>query len=296
MVCQFLSPNDALAIMSIPLSSQLPRDRLVWAYIPKGNFTIPNTYKVTLSLATTSIGEASSNQNRKNFQKTIWGLNVPNKIKSFAWQASKNIQPTKSNLCRRKVLDNPTCEACDEEAESSGHCLWSYPKAHEIQTLSGISFECQVGVFHEFGDLLWYLKFGQRRDDELLGLVITVAWCMWFNKNVVRQGKTRQSAAEILWKTKYLLEEFQTANFKLACHETSDIVQWIPPTQSWYKINTDGATFVNMQSTGVEVIIWDYKGQVEAALSKNLPIPLSPIEIEAKALDEGVLFAWDVGV
>ena len=67
MVCQFLSPDDALAIMSIPLSSQLPRDRLVWAYIPKGNFTIPSTYKVTLSLATTSIGKASSNQNRKNF-------------------------------------------------------------------------------------------------------------------------------------------------------------------------------------------------------------------------------------
>ena len=67
MVCQFLSPDDALAIMSIPLSSQLPRDQLVWAYIPKGNFTILSTYKVTLSLATTSIGEASSNQNRKNF-------------------------------------------------------------------------------------------------------------------------------------------------------------------------------------------------------------------------------------
>ena len=62
-------------------------------------------------------------------------------------------------------------------------------------------------------------------DDELLGLVITVAWCIWFNRNVVRQGKIRQSAAEILRKAKYLLEEFQTANFKLACHETSNIMQ-----------------------------------------------------------------------
>lgn len=33
-------------------------------------------------------------------------------------------------------------------------------KAREIWTLSSITFECQGGVFHEFGDLLWYLKFG----------------------------------------------------------------------------------------------------------------------------------------
>jgi len=156
MVCQFFSPDDALAIMSIPLSSQLPRDQLVWTYTPKGNFTVRSTYKFTLSLATTSLGEASSNRNSKKLCKTIWGLNVPSKIKSFAWRPSKNILPTKSNLCRRKVSDNPTYEACNEEAESSGHCLWSCPKAHEIWTLSGISYECQGGVLHEFGDLLWY--------------------------------------------------------------------------------------------------------------------------------------------
>ena len=118
-------------------------------------------------------------------------------------------------------------------------------KAREIWTLSGISFEYQGGVFHELGNLLWYLKFGQHMNDELLRLVIMMAWCMWFNRNVVRQCKTQQLVAEILQNAKYFLEEFQMANFMLACHETYDIMQWIPLTQSWYKINTDGATFVN---------------------------------------------------
>ena len=31
-------------------------------------------------------------------------------------------------------------------------------------------------------------------------------------------------------------------------------------------------------------------------LSKNIPYLLGPMEIEAKALEEEVLFAWDVGV
>ena len=50
------------------------------------------------------------------------------------------------------------------------------------------------------------------------------------------------------------------------------------------------------QSVGDGVIIRDNKGQVGAALSKNLPILLGPTEIEAKSLEEGVLFVWDVSV
>ena len=37
-------------------------------------------------------------------------------------------------------------------------------------------------------------------------------------------------------------------------------------------------------------------GQVEAALSKKLPIPLGPLETKAKALKEGFYYAWVVGV
>ena len=74
-------------------------------------------------------------------------------------------------------------------------------------------------------------------DIEILGLVITVAWCMWFNRNVVRQGKARQQNVTILQRTMYLMEEFQMANFKLAQLVISDIVLWTPPILSWYKIN-----------------------------------------------------------
>ena len=44
------------------------------------------------------------------------------------------------------------------------------------------------------------------------------------------------------------------------------------------------------------VIIRDSTSQVEIAMSKRLPIPLGPLESEAKAFEEGVLFVWDVGV
>ena len=38
----------------------------------------------------------------------------------------------------------------------------------------------------DFVDLLWHLKFRQKMGDELLELVVMVAWCLWFNCNEVR--------------------------------------------------------------------------------------------------------------
>ena len=44
------------------------------------------------------------------------------------------------------------------------------------------------------------------------------------------------------------------------------------------------------------VVFTDSAGIVEAALNKNLSVPLGPIETKAMALEEGVRFAWEVGI
>ena len=46
----------------------------------------------------------------------------------------------------------------------------------------------------------------------------------------------------------------------------------------------------------ISVIIRDHLRSVVAALSKRLPLPLDPLEAEAKAMDEATVFAWDIGV
>ena len=40
----------------------------------------------------------------------------------------------------------------------------------------------------------------------------------------------------------------------------------------------------------------DHDGQVIAAMSKKLWVPLGPLEAEAKAMEEGIIFACDVGL
>lgn len=66
----------------------------------------------------------------------------------------------------------------------------------------------------------------------------------------------------------------------------------VPMVQS----NVDAAVFSNLGATGIGVIIRDHDGSVIAAMSKHLPLPLGPLEAEAKAIYEAVLFAWEVGI
>ena len=44
------------------------------------------------------------------------------------------------------------------------------------------------------------------------------------------------------------------------------------------------------------MVIRDHAGRVTAALNKIVHQPLGPLEIEAKAMEEGVTFAWDAGI
>ena len=47
---------------------------------------------------------------------------------------------------------------------------------------------------------------------------------------------------------------------------------------------------------GIGIIVRDHEGIVLAALSKRLPLPLGPLEAEAKAMDEAASFAADIGL
>lgn len=64
LVLQIFIPADVHSILNIPLSVRLPHDRIAWVYTPKGQFTVRSAYKLVVV-------------------ENLWGLNLPNKIKSF---------------------------------------------------------------------------------------------------------------------------------------------------------------------------------------------------------------------
>ena len=68
LVRQVFLPPNVQSILSIFLSSCLPRDQLVWAYILKGKFTVCNAYKIALYKAMNSgVGETSNGDTHRKF-------------------------------------------------------------------------------------------------------------------------------------------------------------------------------------------------------------------------------------
>ena len=90
------------------------------------------------------------------------------------------------------------CEACGFGIESRGHFFWECKKAYAVWLLSGISFDTQGVRDLEFMDLMWYLIFVLHFGNDILEMLLMIAWCVWFNRNVVRHDHSRQSAEEVV--------------------------------------------------------------------------------------------------
>ena len=149
-------PFDVEAIFSIPLSSSLPADRLIWTYTPLGRFTMSSAYRVARQAqCDTHQGESSTSQLVVSFWRCIWKLPLPNKIKAFAWRACRNILPTKANLFSQKITQDDVCDECGIAMESMAHVLWHCAKAKEVWTAANIDLGSDVGEVRDFIDLVW---------------------------------------------------------------------------------------------------------------------------------------------
>ncbi|XP_030974621.1 uncharacterized protein LOC115994555 [Quercus lobata] len=131
-------------------------------------------------------------------------------------------------------------------------------------------------------------------DESKVTMAAIIAWAIWSNRNEVCNGG-RVVHGSGRWTTRYL-KEYYAANEQLAIVPTAQITNWIPPPTNRYKINVDGVVFKSQKIAGVGVMVRDCCGQVIAALSKKINVPLGPLETEAKAVEVGVQFARDIGI
>ena len=117
-------PHEAELIKSIPLSAQLPEDKLIWAGNNNGKFSVKSAYRLAMEGARFDSGSSSDNGILRRFWRFVWRIPVPHKVRHFAWRACRNILPTKENLMCRKILQDDWCEECKAEAGTTGHLFW----------------------------------------------------------------------------------------------------------------------------------------------------------------------------
>ena len=141
-------------------------------------------------------------------------MQVPNKVKHFAWKACRDILATKENLWKRNITKDNLCESCGKAPKTICHIFWFCDRAKEVWLSSKLIMPFEISPSWKFIDAMWKL---QKWSDECPGLVertIMVCWGIWKQRNEVKHGGVSQNGLAIVKSSLRILDEFQVANEK----------------------------------------------------------------------------------
>lgn len=116
--------KDADAILSIPLSLHRSKGRMIWAETPSEKFTAKSAYRLAYE-ENRDGGKADclNPSARKKVWKGLWRMNLPKKVKHFAWKATRDILTSKEALRQRHIMVEGGCALCGNLTENILHIL-----------------------------------------------------------------------------------------------------------------------------------------------------------------------------
>ena len=235
---------------------------------------------------------------KKKASGNTWRINVPHKIRHFAWRACQDILPVRTNLVKRNVLQVDTCSGCNTEAEDAMHFFWKCTRAKELWSSTKLVFPNVMDQLCSFKEMLWCLMMDEKSSPENIELFLTCVWAMWNNKNEVRHGRTRKDGRTLgRWAMQYLDADWAAVDLLPVPQMSVQHVQtWIPPTAPCLKFNVDAAMFAELHTVGVGIIARDWNRRFVVAMCRKIQAPLRPLEAESKAVEVGLQFARQLGV
>ena len=120
--------HEVKKILSIPISSRLPHDSLIWSKTHSGIFSTWSAYRLLANEASASSPSSSNLHPKRHLWSVFWMLHTPNKVKHFIWRACNNSLPTLDNLFYRQIVSFVCCNICNAHPEDILHVVWGCTK------------------------------------------------------------------------------------------------------------------------------------------------------------------------
>ncbi|XP_030923348.1 uncharacterized protein LOC115950262 [Quercus lobata] len=176
--------KQAKTILNIPLNHSLPEDQIIWVGNKRGEFNVKSAYYIAVGvLDTMEEGESSSSDSRSPLWKKLWHLNIPPKVRIFAWKMCMNALPTFVNLQRRGVNLCDICPACGKEPKSNFHV---FVKCEAARKVWSCWVDSPVNLLNGNMDIIDItLKIVESGTSHDLKVFFGVAWAIWYNRNKI---------------------------------------------------------------------------------------------------------------
>uniref|UniRef100_A0A803QC75 Reverse transcriptase domain-containing protein n=1 Tax=Cannabis sativa TaxID=3483 RepID=A0A803QC75_CANSA len=306
---QFFSALDVERILSVPLSFFSSRDVLIWHHHSSGLYTVKSGYHLAADMDI--IDQSSSSNRDSHWWKFFWSLQLPPKVKIFAWRAIHDALPVATSLVKRKVITDSTCSVCQQAWESVGHALFSCKYAKAVWRHSNLVFDWRLSAAMYKGDYILHLSTIYSKAE--MEQIFCSLWTIWTERNRIVHGHKARPAKDLAsYAVTYLLN-YRNAQQRVRLNDLTTCTsrppqeilysffyqiasaspkpqvvpaaqQWRPPEANSYKLNVDAAIDVHQKVIGIGAIIRDSNGNVVAAYSKQQPGHFSSHEMEAIAL------------
>ncbi|KAF5447618.1 hypothetical protein F2P56_033158 [Juglans regia] len=192
----------------------------------------------------------------------MWSMNVPAATKLFVWRAVSDLLPTRKNLWKKKIVEDPLCPICNLNEETISHVMWSCPATVDVwgDTRSPISKwpsgDCNF-------EQKW-LDLCRVMDQESMEKVAVIMRGIWYRRNKYvfenkfwRPGNVVQMAVTGL-EDYYSVNEKKTGLNK-GKGEDRGKSHWRCPVDVDFKVNFDGAFDQSSSKIGMGVIVEDIK-------------------------------------
>nr|POF25915.1 hypothetical protein CFP56_37918 [Quercus suber] len=120
------------------------------------------------------------------------------------WHVCTDALPTKVNLQKRRVLDNPMCSICQRALENVFHAVWSCEVIQSVWLSSFSWLQGQTNHLNTISDLVSVILIALAQ----LDVFAIVAWSVWCRRNKLRCNEHALPIHKVFESALTMLAEF----------------------------------------------------------------------------------------